>query len=718
MKIGIQDAFLKLRSSMQMKYWYRGAFVCGTMVLLTSCGMLQKADLPDKAQGLEANASIVKNRESQSSQELVGEGEGKNALETQRIIYEHKGSQQFVNVPKARFSRASENKLQVNFVAAPLSEVIQVVFGDILKVPYTVEGEIKGNITLNTSSPVSEEALLGLLESLLGSRGIVMVHTDDGIYRLGTAAQLKKEVPVKLTLPFMKLQGYNLSIIPLEYISVLEAHKVLGALGAKENIIYTDPVRNILMIAASSPQLKNIQRTLGMFDVDVLEGMSFGVYEVFNLDAETVVERFNSLLGSAEFSPIAGLVKLVPMEELNSVMVITPRTHFLGQVRDWIERLDKFEVGQEEGAATQLYVYEVENGDAEHIAGLLTQLYSGMSKNKSKILRGGAAPNKQQKTIASDNSDSASLRIPQSAGGGNAGRPQIVPNIADNSILVMAEPKIWRSVKAVLKKLDAVPAQVLVEVSIWEVTLDNSLRYGVEWFFENEVNGGDLGVAKLDMDSGGINATVPGFSYLVNDMAGGWSAVINTLDKESRVDVLSSPSVLVLDNETAEINVGDQQPVRTGTTVTDGGTTTESIQYKDTGVRLKVSPRVNASGLVIMEIDQEVTDVGNIDTATGQRAFLSRNISSKVAIQSGDTIVLGGLIQENKSNGASGVPYISRVPVLGALFGTQTDDLKRTELLVTITPRAVTQYKDFNKIGEEFRKKMARVTETFDIKIP
>ena len=423
-------------------------------------------------------------------------------------------------------------------------------------------------------------------------------------------------------------------------------------------------------------------------------------------------------MGNAEFSPIAGLVKLVPLEEMNSVMVITPRVHFLGQVRDWIERLDKFEIGQEEGAATQLYVYEVENGDAEHLAELLTQLFSGGSNTKGKTTFGGAAPNRQQGTVSSDNGVATKLKIPQLAGGSAVNRPQIVPNAENNSILVMADPKIWRSVRAVLKKLDAVPAQVLVEVSIWEVTLDNSLRYGVEWFFENELNSGDIGLATLDVDSAGINATVPGFSYLVNDIAGGWKAVINTLDKESRVDVLSSPSVLVLDNKTAEINVGNQQPVRSGTTVTDGGSTIENIQFKDTGVRLKVTPRVNASGLVVMEIDQEVTDIGNIDAATGQRAFLRRNISSTVAIQSGDTIVLGGLIQENKSDGSSGLPYLSRLPVVGGLFGSKSDALTRTELLVTITPRAVTKYKDFNKIGEEFRKKMARVTEAFDIKIP
>jgi len=293
--------------------------------------------------------------------------------------------------------------------------------------------------------------------------------------------------------------------------------------------------------------------------------------------------------------------------------------------------------------------------------------------------------------------------------------PRIVPDVNNNTLIVMAEPKVWRTLKAALRKLDVVPAQVLVEVSIWEVTLDNTLKFGVEWFFENEVNSGDLGVTTLDLGDAGVNASVPGFSYLVDDAAGGWRAVVNTLDKASRIEVLSSPSVLVLDNETAEIVVGNQQPVQGGTTVTDGGTQIDNINFKDTGVQLSVKPRVNASGLVIMEITQEVTDVGNIDEATGQRAFLQRSIKSKVAIQSGDTIILGGLIQSNTSIGSSGVPFFSKLPVVGALFGSKSEVVTRTELLVTISPRAVTAYKDFDKINDEFRQKMRGVTDAFGL---
>ncbi len=638
------------------------------------------------------------------------------AKKNTREVYEFVGNDEFISDQKIPIRRIGGDKIQVNFRNAPLKDITEAILGDMLNAPYTIEGEIKGAVTFSSSSPIAEEALLGLLESLLVSHGIAMVHTEDNIIRLGPAKELRSELPILINTQ-SKLPGYSVQIVTLEYISVLEAQKILASIGADKNLLYSDTIRNLLMVAAPASQMENIHRTLKMFDVDVLKGMSFGIYEIFNATPKVVVERFNELLGGPDLKPFAGVVKLVPMEELNSIMVITSRSHFLPKIKDWIQKLDKINLEENAGSvATELFIYNVQNGEASQLADLLTQVFGGLAKiglSSSSKTSGDTAPGYKPKVIGEAKNGLSQAQNMQNSGGK---QPQIVANEANNSILVMADPQMWRSIKSTLRKLDVAPAQVLVEVSIWEVTLDNSLRYGVEWFFENELNSGDLGLATLDLNSTGINATVPGFSYLISDIAGGWKAVIDTLDKESVVEVLSSPSILVLDNQTAEINVGDQQPVRTGTSVSDGGTVTENIQFKDTGVRLSVKPRVNAGGLVIMEIDQEVTDVGNIDTATGQRAFLRRNISSMVAIQSGDTIVLGGLIQQNKSDGSSGLPFLSRIPIMGGVFGSQSNDLKRTELLITISPRAITRYRDFVKVGEEIREKMARVRAAFETK--
>jgi general secretion pathway protein D len=183
-------------------------------------------------------------------------------------------------------------------------------------------------------------------------------------------------------------------------------------------------------------------------------------------------------------------------------------------------------------------------------------------------------------------------------------------------------------------------------------------------------------------------------------------AVLNALADKSLVKVISSPSLMVLDNHTAGIAVGNQQPIQSGTTVTSGGNVTTNIQYKDTGVNLQVTPSVSAENIVTMAINQAVTDVGQIDIATGQRSFLQRQIVSKVAVRSGETLVLGGLIRDNDTSGNSGLPGLANIPIIGALFGTQNRSYQRTELLVVITPRVVRSDIDAREVGAELRERM------------
>ena len=199
---------------------------------------------------------------------------------------------------------------------------------------------------------------------------------------------------------------------------------------------------------------------------------------------------------------------------------------------------------------------------------------------------------------------------------------------------------------------------------------------------------------------------VPGFSYAITNSLGDISAVLNALAEESLVNVISTPSVMVLDNHTAYIHVGDQVPIQTGTAITDGGTSIEQITYRDTGVKLSVTPTVNAGGLVVMGIEQSVTDVGTIDIASGQRSFLERTINSRVAVRSNESVVLGGLIRENTQEGSSGVPWLYKLPVVGSLFGTTDISSRRTELLVIITPRVLFDAEDLREVSREMRSRM------------
>jgi general secretion pathway protein D len=283
---------------------------------------------------------------------------------------------------------------------------------------------------------------------------------------------------------------------------------------------------------------------------------------------------------------------------------------------------------------------------------------------------------------------------------------RVVADDQNNSLMIYANGRQYRIIEAALARLDLAPTQVIIEASIMDVTLTDALRYGLEWTFKGSL-GSDYDTFGQLINSGSAVAPIaPGFSYTVTNSSGEISAVLNALSEDSLINIISTPSVMVLDNNVAYIHVGDQVPVSTGTTTTDGGTTTERIQYRDTGVKLTVRPSVNAGGLVTMDINQSVTDVGNIDAATGQRTFLERNIESRVAVRSDESVVLGGLIRDSAAAGSSGLPLLHKIPLLGGLFGTVDQENRRTELLVIITPRAIFNESQLQAVSEEMRSKI------------
>jgi general secretion pathway protein D len=284
---------------------------------------------------------------------------------------------------------------------------------------------------------------------------------------------------------------------------------------------------------------------------------------------------------------------------------------------------------------------------------------------------------------------------------------RVVADDANNAILVYGTLAEYAKIETTLKRLDLPPVQVLIEATIVEVTLNDDMQYGLQWTFNDAQSNGKVGTSVLSTKDGGVlGGALAGFSYTLRNSVGNVRAVLNALADKSLVKVISSPSLMVLDNHTAQIAVGNQQPIRSAETIITGGNVSTSIQYKDTGVALSVTPSVNAGNMVTMAVNQAVTDVGEIDDATGQRAFLQRQINSKVAIRSGEALVLGGLIRDNRTTGSSGIPLLHEIPVFGALFGTKKSLGVRTELLVIITPRVVRSDQEARDVSAEMRDRM------------
>lgn len=672
-----------------------------------------------------------------------------------------KGTDRIIAPPRNVAVGEGAQAAAFRFEDAPLVDVVHVILRDILKVDYLIHSALPGNVTLATRGDVSGDQAVYLLESALQANGIVMARDSRGVFHVGRPEALQGIVASpRLANSGVLPPGTGTVIVPLQYIGASEMATILRPLMPANALVRVDPVRNLLILAGSRVQAEGWLDIVSTFDVDLLKGMSVGVFplkyaSVREIDA--ALRMLSSGSGAspagraptagappagaqpaaqgatasvatlAEGNPLFGAIRVMPLERINSLLVVSPRAAYLDEARMWIERLDR---PGSNASEAQLQIYSVKNGSAAHLAGVLNGLFGADQSASGQRAGSPIAPGLTAATAATGltGSTGAAGRLQGLPGAGQLGTSQvrtqapttttaqgarIMADELNNAVLVYSLPSEYVKIEATLKRLDLPPTQVLIEASIIEVTLGDELKFGLQWYFTDEARGGLTGTGVLGRGGGGILGTqstgltpTDGFSYTLKNSFGQVKAVLSALADKSLVKVISSPSLMVLDNHTAGISVGNQQPIRSSETITSGGNVSTSIQYKDTGVSLQVTPSVSSENVVTMQINQAVTDVGAVDGATGQRSFLQRQIASKVAVRSGETLVLGGLIRDNDTTGKSGLPLLSEIPVLGALFGTQARSSTRTELLVVITPRVVRSDIDIRDVGAELRERM------------
>jgi general secretion pathway protein D len=596
--------------------------------------------------------------------------------------------------------------VSLDFEQAPLTEVIHAIMGDILGLDYIVEHPINGEVTVRTRTPVPRDQLLEILESLLQANKALMIRDKEGRYFISGSSEMSKLNP-NFSAASTNTVGYNNVIVPLQYIGAKNMAEILRPVADESAFVLIDPVRNLLVLGGTSNQLAGWQEIITSFDVDLLKGMSVGIFPIENSSVADIDAALASLLGKEggegaleTAGGIGSMIRIIPIERLSSIMVVTPRAHYLERVRTWIERLDQ---APDANAERRLYVYEIQNSDAAHVADLLSSIFSGGSST-GRSGKAGVAPGYTPEQVTSSMGESSTKpRAAAQTKNVAVGDVQIVADDENNALLIYATSREYQKMQTALAQLDVAATQVVIEASIIEVTLTDSTKYGLEYSVQGSLGGGWSGVARQAL---GVIAPGSGFSYSVVNGSGDIRVVLNALARDDLLNVISSPSLMVLDNHTASIQVGDQVPIQNSTTVSDGGTTLSSIVYKDTGVHLAVTPQVNAGGLVTMDIEQSVTDVGPIDVATDQRTFLERKVTTRVAVRSTESVVLGGMIRENKSEGSSGIPILHNLPLIGPLFGTKNASGRRTELIVIITPRAIYSDVGLRDMSREMRRQM------------
>jgi general secretion pathway protein D len=605
-------------------------------------------------------------------------------------------------VPSRRTIVSGEGDITLNFVAADIRDVAKAVLGDYLKLNYEIAPSVQGSITVQTSRPLKRSQVLPLLEQALRLNGMVLVNTA-GMYKVMPVADAQG-ASGPLTTREAKSAGYGIEIAPVRYISAAEMQKLLGPLVPSQAVIHVDNARNALLVEGTQPEREAIIENIALFDVDWLSGMSYGLYTPNYIDAAELARELTDVLGG-EKSPIGNVVKLVPISRLNTVLAISPQPRYLEQLKAWVKRLDR----PGEGSDRRVFVYQVQNGRAADLAATLTKLMGGSSPASASQSSGPFADSRSGKQGATS-TNAAPVIMPDTGRSGVA----ITADETNNSLLVLASPQEYSGIEASLRKLDAPPLQVFLEAAIAEVTLTDNLQFGVQYSY---LSGGQHSVTQSDNKTGAIASVFPGFSYMFT-RGTDIKAVLNTLADLTRVEVTSSPQILVLNNQTATLQVGDRVPIATEQAVgvtTSNPAIVNSIQYQDTGVILKVTPRVNHGGLVMMDIAQEVSEVSNttsssIDSPTIQQ----RKINSSVAVQDGQTVALGGLIKDRHTKGSSGIPFLNKIPGLSVLFGDTTNNRTRTELIVLITPHVIENLNQARMVTDELRRKLPEVQTLLD----
>jgi general secretion pathway protein D len=639
-----------------------------------------------------------------------------------------RGTGSFVAPPgpavRASLTTDAAGEITLNVVDAELREVVRLVLQDALGVNYVIDPAVGGRITVQTMRPLPADDLVAVLDAVLRMNGAALVRAGD-LYKVVPIDQAVTSGPVPDVGPVPDAgdPGFGVRVVPLRFVAANELAPVLAPFAPPGGAIEVDPARNLLLLAGLPDQLATLTNLVSIFDVDWLQGMSFGLFPLDNAPAAELVAELQEIFSNLEGGPLAGLVRFVPIERLNAVLVVSSQPGYLTEAETWIDRLDR--VG--EGEEPRIFVYSVQNARATSLAEVLSEMFGARTTTVegASLLAPGEEAVELSTTSAFDpdaaeteTTEEGDVELPLRAGpppgepltaepiGPEDAEIRIIADDTTNALVIRATPREYEKIREALDELDILPLQVLIEATIAEVTLTDELRYGVEWFFRS----GDFEFSFTP--SATALLPVGGFQGIF-DSGNDVRLVLQALDAITDVNVVSSPQLMVLDNQTARIQVGDQVPisVQSATSVIDPDSpVVNSIEYRDTGVILLVTPRVNQSGLVIMEIQQEISNVVDAPTTTiseeASPTINQRQINSTVAILSGETVALGGLIQDQRERAQSGIPFLSRLPIVGALFRTRANNVTRTELLVLITPSVVENPARARAVTDELRRRL------------
>jgi len=621
--------------------------------------------------------------------------------------------------------------IMLNVVDADIREVVRLILEDGLKVNYVIHPAVTGTVTIRMNRPIPADDMLPLLNSVLNANYAAIVKKD-GLYSILPVEQsvVAGSKPSTRTIQDADGTGSGILVAPLRHVDADQIAELLQPFIVEQGAIQLDADRNTLLLTGTADQIATMSELIDMFDVDWMAGMSFGFYPLTAAQPSQLALELAQIFGrDADEDADSNVIRFVPIDRLSALLVITVEGSYLKRAQSWIKRLDK--VG--EGQGEQIYVYAVQNGRAADLASVLGELFDIESSvvGPDQLLAPELEPIELGSSFRSDDEgstpDGSGSRREQGlqfdvrgltgfplpsiqkelTQGREADSTKIVADEGNNALLIRAAPIDYKKIREALRELDKPPLQVLLEATIAEVRLKDELRYGIQWFF----NFGSADITFSNKTTGSVDPKFPGFSGILS--SDDVRLVINALDKVSDVQILSSPQLLVLDNQIAQLDVGDEVPIviqQSQGINTDDARLVNTVELRQTGVILNVTPRVNANGLVVLDILQEVSTVERtVTSGIDSPTIAQRRVRTTVAVTTDQTVALGGLIQDKVESGRSGIPVLSTIPVVGWLFGATSETTDRTELLILITPKVLTTPQAAVAATDELRRRLRAI---------
>ncbi|MBQ27593.1 MAG: type II secretion system protein GspD [Nitrospiraceae bacterium] len=607
----------------------------------------------------------------------------------QHALQETEAPRSPIQQPLAQTSSENPENIVLNFDNAELHKVVKVL-ADVLEINYLIDPKVKGTVNLHIRGEIAKTDLLALFDDIMRINRAAIIKIGPIHHIVPMAATTNTKLPI-VSHPYntegstMRHSRVAVHLVPLRYIAPTEVAKVIKPFLSPGSHIATYDKSQLLLFTEFTNNVKTIRSLIELFDTNVFEQATVRLYPIRLAQVNDIAQELEKIFEAFELPTKSGVgigVNLVPIPRTNILLVISTIQESFDLVEHWLEQLDK-ETG---GTEIKTYIYHVKNGIAEELSEILSSIFA-QQKSDDRPARTAALTTQPQSSRASGSQDELT------------GEVTIIPYATTNTLIIKANPRDFDVVQGILEELDIIPRQVLIEVMVAEVTLNENLEYGVAYSFLNKGNPtvprlmgsatGTLSADVLKIDAG----------ERVNLLA-----QLRAHADESSVHVLASPHLLVTNGKEASLEIGDEIAIRTavseGPGVDPGAA--EATVRKDTGTILKITPIINSTGLVTMDLDLEKSNVAPPAVGSSDVSISKRQAVTSMVVQDGETILVGGLIDETEREAIVKVPGLGDIPYIGSLFQTTTLNKSRIELVLLITPHVIRDIPDASEATARF----------------